>query len=239
MGGAPASIQLSVPGEIKQSIDVPKSVVGKLIGKGGDTITLIQRKSGAKVTIDQNVPEGMPCKVMMSGTSQSLVFATQLVQELMMGIPSSKIGANIPPPMAPMAMGMGMAMNPYGGYPQQPQYGMQPYQQMQMPMQQPQQQYGMPYGYPQQQQQQQQQYAMTAANGNGAVGGYPYGAPTSVPAYNSYGGNQITAVAPVQKPVVNSSVWTEHKTDDGITYWYNASTGVSQVFPFQLKKKKS
>ena len=34
-----------------------------------------------------------------------------------------------------------------------------------------------------------------------------------------------------QKPqvVAAASVWTEHKTDDGITYWYNCSTGVSQV----------
>jgi predicted PilT family ATPase len=50
-------------GELKQVIDVPKSVVGKIIGKGGETITLIQRKSNARVTVDQSVPEGMPCKV--------------------------------------------------------------------------------------------------------------------------------------------------------------------------------
>jgi hypothetical protein len=34
--------------------------------------------------------------------------------------------------------------------------------------------------------------------------------------------------APIAKPVA-ASVWSEHKTDDGNTYWYNASTGVSQV----------
>lgn len=34
--------------------------------------------------------------------------------------------------------------------------------------------------------------------------------------------------APIAKPAA-ASVWSEHKTDDGNTYWYNASTGVSQV----------
>lgn len=62
MMGQP-SLQYGVGGEAKQTIDVQKSVVGKIIGKGGETITLIQRKSGAKVTVDQSVPEGQPCKV--------------------------------------------------------------------------------------------------------------------------------------------------------------------------------
>ena len=60
----PIQQQYGAPGgEIKQSIEVPKAVVGKIIGKGGETITLIQRKSSAKVTVDQSVPDGMPCKV--------------------------------------------------------------------------------------------------------------------------------------------------------------------------------
>lgn len=32
--------------------------VGKIIGRGGEVITMIQQRSGAKVQIDQNVPEG-------------------------------------------------------------------------------------------------------------------------------------------------------------------------------------
>lgn len=31
---------------------------GKIIGRGGEVITMIQQRSGAKVQIDQNVPEG-------------------------------------------------------------------------------------------------------------------------------------------------------------------------------------
>eukprot|EP01037_Dinobryon_pediforme_P028414 gene28414-31682_t len=95
----PIQQQYGAPGgEIKQSIEVPKAVVGKIIGKGGETITLIQRKSSAKVTVDQSVPDGMPCKVIMSGNAQSLGLATQMINEIMMGVPSSKIGANLPTP---------------------------------------------------------------------------------------------------------------------------------------------
>ena len=46
----------------------------------------------------------------------------------------------------------------------------------------------------------------------------------------SYNGYAPQAQAPIAKPVA-ASVWSEHKTDDGNTYWYNASTGVSQVRP--------
>jgi len=37
-------------------MDIPRHFVGKLIGKGGEVIQLIQSKSGCKVQIDQNVP---------------------------------------------------------------------------------------------------------------------------------------------------------------------------------------
>mmetsp|Transcript_107 Transcript_107/g.179 ORF Transcript_107/g.179 Transcript_107/m.179 type:complete len:540 (-) Transcript_107:569-2188(-) len=257
MGSAPHMQYGGASGEMKQTIDVPKSVVGKIIGKGGETITTIQRKSGSKVTVDQSVPEGMPCKVMMSGSAQGLAIASQLINEIMMGVPSGKIGASLP--MAPVGHqmgGMGMVNSPYGGYAQPaPAYGMNTYgmpQQMQQPM--PQQQQMSQYGgyYPQQQpqmqqqqmqmhqqqhqqvaQQQQQQYAMAAVSG--ASGYQSYGAAAATPAMGGAGGGGYgaytapAAAAVAQKPITASaSVWTEHKTDDGITYWYNCSTGVSQ-----------
>lgn len=261
MGSTPHQMQYGGGGggggEMKQTIDVPKSVVGKIIGKGGETITTIQRKSGSKVTVDQSVPEGMPCKVMMSGSAQGLAIASQLINEIMMGVPSGKIGAGLP--MAPVGHqmgGMGMVNSPYGGYaqPAPSAYGMNTYgmpQQMQQQMSQ----YGGYYPQPQQQQmqqqqmqmqqqqqqhqqvqqQQQQQYAMAAVSG--ASGYQSYGAAAATPAmggtgaggggYGAYAAPAAAAVA--QKPIsASSSVWTEHKTDDGITYWYNCSTGVSQ-----------
>ena len=94
-------------------------------------------------------------------------------------------------------------------------YGMMAPQAYGMPQQMPQQQYGM-YGqamatgggYPAQQQQQQQQ-SMSA--------GY-----AQMPAASK-------GVAPLPgagKPV---SPWSEHRTDDGVPYWYNTTTRVSQV----------
>jgi rRNA processing protein Krr1/Pno1 len=54
-------------GNSQQVIEVTKNLVGKIIGKGGETINLIQKKSGARVQIDQNV---QPCKVIVSGSTQ-------------------------------------------------------------------------------------------------------------------------------------------------------------------------
>ena len=98
---------------------------GKIIGRGGEVITMIQQRSGAKVQIDQNVPEGQPCKVNMSGTPQNLAIATQLVQEAMLGV-KSQAGMQ---QQGGYGGGMGMQQ------PMQQQYGMPQQQQYGMPMQ--------------------------------------------------------------------------------------------------------
>ena len=67
-------------GQVHQVMDCAKAFVGKVIGKGGETIMLIQQRSGAKVQIDQSVPEGQPCKINMSGMPQNLAIATQMIQ---------------------------------------------------------------------------------------------------------------------------------------------------------------
>ena len=65
-----------------------------------------------------------------------------------------------------------------------------------------------------------------------ANGGYPgYGAAGQTgmyPGMQPYGGGAAAAAVP-PKPAV-SSPWSEHKTDEGVAYWYNSATGVSQVF---------
>eukprot|EP01034_Spumella_vulgaris_P030353 gene30353-37555_t len=218
-------------GEGKQQMDVPKSIVGKIIGRGGETIGMIQRKSGARVQVEQNVPEGTPCKIMMSGSPQALQAATTLIQEIIMSAPDGRqaFGGMMPTPVpvagggAPGGYGMPqMQQQPYG---MQGAYG--------MPMQQPQ--YGAYGGYPQQQSmgaapygQAQPQYGMPAGGGYQAYGAAAAGVAPVAGAYGqpaAYGAPAVVAAPKVATPAV---VWTEHKTDDGITYWYNASTGVSQ-----------
>jgi rRNA processing protein Krr1/Pno1 len=87
MYGAPAIQSYAGAGGLQhQVMDCAKAFVGKIIGRGGEVITMIQQRSGAKVQIDQNVAEGQPCKVNMSGSAQNLAIATQLVQEAMLGV---------------------------------------------------------------------------------------------------------------------------------------------------------
>ena len=62
-------LPLGSSGNFTQTIDVEKHMVGKLIGKGGETINLMQKKSGARIQIEQNTH---PCKVVMTGAPQVL-----------------------------------------------------------------------------------------------------------------------------------------------------------------------
>ena len=68
-GGMPSSSPMSLvsSGAGQQTLEVAKIHVGKIIGRGGETINMVQAKSGAKVQIDQNT---IPCKVLISGNPQ-------------------------------------------------------------------------------------------------------------------------------------------------------------------------
>lgn len=217
------------PGEVRNTMDVAKAIIGKIIGKGGETIQLLQRKSGCKVTVDQQVPEGYPCKVNFVGTAQTVAIAQHLVQEIMIGVPIHKLGANLPATLPPSATAA-YPTAPTAAYPTMPPYS--------MPLpQQP----GFPYAYPPQPYPAAQPYpyamptyppfGQPAAAPAMAPGGY--GAmPAASGGYSAYPGAApavtAKAAAPASSTTKSSSVWTEHKTDDGIPYWYNASTGVSQ-----------
>jgi far upstream element-binding protein len=66
-GGAMGSAGVAIDGFMRSppstTLDCPKPLIGRIIGKGGETINDIQTRSGARVQIEQKVPEGMPCKV--------------------------------------------------------------------------------------------------------------------------------------------------------------------------------
>lgn len=235
-GAAPASgmgAMQTYGNEAKQTIEVPKMIVGKIIGRGGEVITMIQRKSGARAMVDQQVPDGMPCKVNITGTPQTVAACAQIIQEIMMGVPVHQAGSSLPPPQASP---YGAAANPYGANP----YGMAagfPNMAMGMaPMMTPYGAYGAnPYANPQMAQMQ-QQYAMGAGGyqaygqpgmygaANGAAAG-AYAQPgVAVPGATAAVAGANAAGA---KPAA-ASPWSEHKTDEGVTYWYNSTTGVSQ-----------
>jgi hypothetical protein len=50
-----------------ETLDCPPGLVGRVIGKGGETIKGLQAQSGAHITIDQNFPDGEPRKIAVSG----------------------------------------------------------------------------------------------------------------------------------------------------------------------------
>eukprot|EP01038_Epipyxis_sp_PR26KG_P013145 gene13145-17613_t len=233
----PYGVPSAVPsqGQSTQTLEIPKLYVGKIIGKGGETISMIQTKSNCRVNIDQNVGDGKPCKVVITGPPHGLGIATQLISEVMMNTPQG--GAGRGAGAAPISMPQMNGVMPYGMPPMQQPYGMtaypgltQPMPQMQPQMPQQQQQYVGYGGYQQPMQQLPSPYGMP-----GQVTGYPNPYATAAPVVQQQYSQPAATYAPVAAPVAATpvkappaSVWTEHKTDDGVPYWYNSSTGVSQ-----------
>lgn len=63
-------------------VDCPRSMVGRVIGKGGETIKALQQYTGAMIQIDQSCE---PTKVTVAGSSQSLQLAVSMVRDIVAG----------------------------------------------------------------------------------------------------------------------------------------------------------
>ena len=61
------------------TMDCPFQLVGRVIGKGGDTIRDLQKRTGARIQVDQNYPPDQPRKVQVSGTDSQVAFAKKLI----------------------------------------------------------------------------------------------------------------------------------------------------------------
>ena len=81
------------------TVDCPPGFVGRVIGKGGETIKGLQAQSGAHITIDQNFPEGVPRKIFISGSRGCVSIAARLVEELLRGV-SGPLGGGVGPGQA-------------------------------------------------------------------------------------------------------------------------------------------
>eukprot|EP00210_Caulerpa_lentillifera_P006748 g6448.t1 len=81
-----------IPGEITEMVDCPQGIVGRVIGRHGDTIRALQSASGAKIVVEQNFPDGVPRKVKISGKPDVVDLAVKMVTELISGEPGSAIG---------------------------------------------------------------------------------------------------------------------------------------------------
>jgi len=220
------------------TVDCSKSLVGRVIGRGGETINDLQNKSATRIQIDQQVPEGMPCKITITGPPQNVQVAVQMVNEVMKNGPP-RGGVQRPPQAPGYGAPQGYGAPPYGypppqgfgGYPPPNQFGAFP-----------------PQGYG--------GFAPPAQG----YGGYPppYGGPPTYPPQGfvpppgpqGYGGQQQQQGPPpgfMQPPGQGGPVmqpppdqqpggppgggpgaWQEHKTGDGNSYWYNSQTEQSQ-----------
>jgi hypothetical protein len=63
-------------------VECPKSMVGRVIGKGGETIKALQQYTGAMIQIDQSTD---PTRVTIAGSPQSLQLAVSMVSDIVRG----------------------------------------------------------------------------------------------------------------------------------------------------------
>lgn len=180
------------------SMDCPKEMVGRVIGRGGETIKGLQQHSGAKIQIDQT---GNPCKVTMAGPPQAVAEAQRMINDIINGGDGGLGGGG--------RGGYGGG----GGYPQQGGYGAPAGYGY------PQQGYGAPGGYMPQPQ---------AGYGGYPQQGYGgYAAPQQGGAQQAYGQNMGYQQHYAQ-PAADTSAWQGLQDGEGRTYYYNSQTGVSQ-----------
>lgn len=125
------------PGQESRIVECPKNMVGRVIGKGGETIKGLQAHSGARVQVDQTV--GDPCHVVIAGAPASVAYAAEAVAAIIAGGPTAQYAV----PQAGAGYGGGYGgygaiggYGGYGGYPQAaaaayagyyPGYGAYPY----------------------------------------------------------------------------------------------------------------
>lgn len=78
------ALDTSLPDMQRQQaiVDCPRSMVGRVIGKGGETIKALQQYTGAMIQIDQSVE---PTKVTVAGSSQSLQLAVSMIRDIVAG----------------------------------------------------------------------------------------------------------------------------------------------------------
>lgn len=66
----------------QRELQCPVECVGRLIGKSGVTIRNLQMRTGVKIQIDQDAPEGMPRKVLLTGEHPLMDAAERMVREV-------------------------------------------------------------------------------------------------------------------------------------------------------------
>jgi len=212
MSSGSTSVLKTITGPCSQTIDCDASLVGRLIGRKGETINDMQHRSGCRIQIDQEVPAGMPRKVIISAqTDEQVRVGVDIVTNVMQNGPRRDVGGGAGGgfPGQPAAM----QQNPYAQF-----YQMQQMQYAQYYQQQMQQQYGGFSGY-------------GAAGGYPGYGGYPSGGyPRQQPQQQQQQPQQQQQQQPAATAPesTSSSPWSKYFNEQGRPYWHNPTTGVTQ-----------
>lgn len=77
------------PEVVTQEVDCPPMMVGRLIGKGGETIKSLESQNGAKIQIDQDTK-----KVSITGSAAAVANTLRAVNELL-AAPSETQGESV------------------------------------------------------------------------------------------------------------------------------------------------
>jgi len=102
VSGGPAAV--GIPGGAEKVLDIQQSIVGKIIGKGGETIKGMQSTTGARIQIDQTA-----WKVTITGAQQAAVDAAAgMIETIANGGDPPQFGA------ATAAAATGGTMGGYG-----------------------------------------------------------------------------------------------------------------------------
>ncbi|CAK9000833.1 unnamed protein product [Durusdinium trenchii] len=67
-------------GDAEDTVEIPLSMVGRVIGKGGETVQRLQRESGAKIDVNNQLD---PSPVRLSGTRDAITRAKYLLREVL------------------------------------------------------------------------------------------------------------------------------------------------------------
>ena len=65
--------------QVSEVMDIDKAHVGRVIGKGGETIRDIQQRSRTECLIDQNFPDHLPRKLTITGEAENVKLAVDMV----------------------------------------------------------------------------------------------------------------------------------------------------------------
>nr|ADI46928.1 CRB1m [Volvox carteri f. nagariensis] len=72
-------------GEVQETVECPPGIVGRVIGRGGETIRTLQQASGAHILVNQDFPDGVPRQIVITGAQDAVQRATSMVSELIQG----------------------------------------------------------------------------------------------------------------------------------------------------------